>query len=161
WCGPSPSTSGSLGSSSCCQYRSSNSAATRAVTSHGRQRRRRNRLPPNTSGIPVACPDAGHWTKSGQARKRLLPLGGETDTIDPSWQLAIRRMGPQQNLAPATRLACCAMTYDVIVLGTGGVGSAALYHLAARGAKVLGLDRFPAAHDRGSSHGRTRIIRQA
>ncbi len=53
------------------------------------------------------------------------------------------------------------MTYDVIVLGTGGVGSAALYHLARRGAKVLGLDRFPAAHDRGSSHGRTRIIRQA
>src|SRR4051812_9784422 len=52
-------------------------------------------------------------------------------------------------------------TYDVIVLGTGGVGSAALYHLARRGAKVLGLDRFPPAHDRGSSHGRTRIIRQA
>jgi monomeric sarcosine oxidase len=52
-------------------------------------------------------------------------------------------------------------TYDVIVLGTGGVGSAALFHLAKRGAKVLGLDRFPPGHDRGSSHGRTRIIRQA
>ncbi len=52
-------------------------------------------------------------------------------------------------------------TYDVIVIGTGGVGSAALYHLAKRGAKVLGLDRFPPGHDRGSSHGRTRIIRQA
>ena len=52
-------------------------------------------------------------------------------------------------------------TYDVIVLGTGGVGSAALYHLARRGMKVLGLDRFPPGHDRGSSHGRTRIIRQA
>src|SRR5437762_8679992 len=52
-------------------------------------------------------------------------------------------------------------TYDVIVLGTGGVGSAALFHLAKRGAKVLGLDRFPPAHDRGSSHGETRIIRQA
>lgn len=52
-------------------------------------------------------------------------------------------------------------TYDVIVIGTGGVGSAALYHLAKRGVKVLGLDRFPPGHDRGSSHGRTRIIRQA
>src|SRR5437762_104170 len=52
-------------------------------------------------------------------------------------------------------------TYDVIVLGTGGVGSAALFHLAKRGAKVLGLDRFPPGHDRGSSHGQTRIIRQA
>ena len=51
--------------------------------------------------------------------------------------------------------------YDAIVIGTGGVGSAAMYHLARRGVKVLGLDRFPPAHDRGSSHGRTRIIRQA
>ena len=31
-------------------------------------------------------------------------------------------------------------TYDVIVLGTGGVGSAAAYQLAQRGAKVLGID---------------------
>ncbi|MEX0713154.1 MAG: N-methyl-L-tryptophan oxidase [Pirellulales bacterium] len=51
--------------------------------------------------------------------------------------------------------------YDVVVLGTGGVGSAAAYHAALRGAKVLGLDRFTPAHDRGSSHGATRIIRQA
>src|SRR5262245_20816491 len=51
--------------------------------------------------------------------------------------------------------------YDVIILGTGGVGSAAAYHLARRGAKVLGIDRFAAGHDRGSSHGETRIIRQA
>jgi sarcosine oxidase len=49
--------------------------------------------------------------------------------------------------------------YDVIVLGTGGVGSAALYQLASRGLKVLGLDRFPPGHDRGSSHGETRMIR--
>ncbi len=53
------------------------------------------------------------------------------------------------------------MIYDAIVIGTGGVGSAALFHLARRGARVLGLDRFPPGHDRGSSHGRTRIIRQA
>ena len=51
--------------------------------------------------------------------------------------------------------------YDVIVAGTGGVGSAALFHLARRGVKVLGLDRFPPGHDRGSSHGHTRLIRQA
>ena len=51
--------------------------------------------------------------------------------------------------------------YDAIVLGTGGIGSAALYQLARRGARVLGLDRFPPGHDRGSSHGETRIIRQA
>ncbi len=50
---------------------------------------------------------------------------------------------------------------DCLVLGTGGVGSAALYHLARRGARALGIDRFPPGHDRGSSHGETRIIRQA
>jgi sarcosine oxidase len=53
------------------------------------------------------------------------------------------------------------MLHDVIILGTGGVGSAAAFHLARRGAKVLGLDRFPGGHDRGSSHGETRVIRQA
>jgi sarcosine oxidase len=52
-------------------------------------------------------------------------------------------------------------TYDVIVLGTGGVGSAAVYQLARRGAKVLGIDQFPGGHDQGSSHGETRVIRQA
>jgi sarcosine oxidase len=51
--------------------------------------------------------------------------------------------------------------FDVIVLGLGGMGSAAAYHLAARGQRVLGLDRYGAAHDCGSSHGGSRIIRQA
>jgi sarcosine oxidase len=52
-------------------------------------------------------------------------------------------------------------SYDVIVAGLGGMGSAAAYQLAARGKRVLGLERFSPAHDRGSSHGRSRIIRQA
>ncbi len=51
--------------------------------------------------------------------------------------------------------------YDAIVLGAGGVGSAALWQLARRGLRVLGIDRFAPPHDRGSSHGQTRIIRQA
>jgi sarcosine oxidase len=50
---------------------------------------------------------------------------------------------------------------DAIVLGAGGIGSAVLYHLARRGATAVGIDQFPLAHDRGSSHGQTRIIRQA
>ena len=52
-------------------------------------------------------------------------------------------------------------TYQAIVVGVGGVGSAALFHLARRGARVLGLDRFQPPHGRGSSHGETRIIRLA
>ena len=51
--------------------------------------------------------------------------------------------------------------YDVIVLGVGGMGSAACHQLARRGVRVLGLEQFPLVHDRGSSHGETRIIRQA
>lgn len=51
--------------------------------------------------------------------------------------------------------------YDAIVLGVGGMGSAALYHLARRGLRVLGIEQFDIAHDRGSSHGQSRIIRKA
>ncbi|MDQ6767970.1 MAG: FAD-dependent oxidoreductase, partial [Candidatus Eremiobacteraeota bacterium] len=51
--------------------------------------------------------------------------------------------------------------YDVIVLGLGGMGSAAAAHLSARGKRVLGLEQFTPAHDRGSSHGNSRMIRQA
>jgi len=51
--------------------------------------------------------------------------------------------------------------YDTIVVGVGGMGSAALYHLARRGDRVLGLERFDIPHAMGSSHGVTRIIRLA
>jgi sarcosine oxidase len=49
--------------------------------------------------------------------------------------------------------------FDFVVIGLGAMGSAALYHLARRGARVLGIERFEPGHDRGSSHGQTRIIR--
>jgi sarcosine oxidase len=51
--------------------------------------------------------------------------------------------------------------YDVIVAGLGGMGSAAAFHLAARGQRVLGLEKFGPAHDRGASHGGSRITRQS
>lgn len=51
--------------------------------------------------------------------------------------------------------------FDVIVVGVGGMGSAVAYHLSARGLRVLGIEQFGAAHDRGSSHGRSRVIRKA
>ena len=50
---------------------------------------------------------------------------------------------------------------DVIVVGLGAMGSAALYQLARRGVTVTGIDRFTPPHDRGSSHGESRITRQA
>lgn len=51
--------------------------------------------------------------------------------------------------------------HDVIVIGLGAMGSAAAYEIAATGAKVLGLEQFDPLHDKGSSHGRTRMIRKA
>lgn len=51
--------------------------------------------------------------------------------------------------------------YDVLVVGLGGMGSASAFHLARRGVRVLGLDRFEPAHANGSSHGGSRMIRLA
>ncbi|MES2523078.1 MAG: N-methyl-L-tryptophan oxidase [Gemmatimonadota bacterium] len=51
--------------------------------------------------------------------------------------------------------------YDTIIIGLGAMGSATAFHHAKRGARVLGLDRFHPPHAHGSSHGRSRIIRQA
>jgi sarcosine oxidase len=53
------------------------------------------------------------------------------------------------------------MDFDVAVLGLGAMGSATCAHLAARGVRVVGLERFTAGHDLGSSAGRSRIIRRA
>jgi len=52
-------------------------------------------------------------------------------------------------------------SFDVIVVGIGGMGSAACNHLARRGKRVLGLERFDVPHAMGSSHGVNRIIRLA
>ena len=53
------------------------------------------------------------------------------------------------------------MKYDAIVLGLGAFGSATVYQLAGRGARVLGIDRFAPPHALGSTHGDTRITRLA
>jgi len=53
------------------------------------------------------------------------------------------------------------MTYDLIVIGVGGMGSATVYHAARRGLSVLGLEQFDIPHAQGSSHGVNRIIRLA
>lgn len=52
-------------------------------------------------------------------------------------------------------------SYDVVVIGMGAAGAATLRALAASGSRVRGLDRFDPPHDRGSSHGQSRITRQA
>jgi sarcosine oxidase len=54
-----------------------------------------------------------------------------------------------------------ATNFDTIVVGLGATGSAAVYQLAKRGNKVLGVDRFSPPHANGSSYGESRIIRRA
>ncbi|MCH2180401.1 MAG: N-methyl-L-tryptophan oxidase [Mariniblastus sp.] len=54
-----------------------------------------------------------------------------------------------------------AVVYDCIVLGLGGLGSASLCAAARQGWNTLGIEQFGVVHDRGSSHGQTRIIRTA
>ena len=51
--------------------------------------------------------------------------------------------------------------YDVAVIGLGAMGSAALYELARRGRRAIGIEQFEPGHDRGSSHGESRLIRLA
>jgi sarcosine oxidase len=54
-----------------------------------------------------------------------------------------------------------AESVDILVIGLGAHGSSALYHLAAMGVRVAGIDRFTPPHVHGSSHGESRIIREA
>lgn len=51
--------------------------------------------------------------------------------------------------------------FDVAIVGLGAMGSAAAYHLARRGQRVVGIDRFSPPHAMGSSHGKSRMIREA
>ncbi len=59
------------------------------------------------------------------------------------------------------QIALMSRHFDTIVIGVGGMGSAACYHLARRGVRVLGIEQFDLPHDRGSSHGFSRMIRTA
>ena len=70
-------------------------------------------------------------------------------------------MASAQSTAYASSGAHSMKTFDAIVIGLGGMGSSIARHLAQRGMHVLGLEQFGPAHANGSSHGSTRMIRQA
>jgi len=52
-------------------------------------------------------------------------------------------------------------TADILVVGLGAMGSAAAYQAAKSGARVIGIDRFAPPHAHGSTHGESRITREA
>jgi sarcosine oxidase len=70
-------------------------------------------------------------------------------------------LAPQSLLIAAPINPMAHHQFDAIVLGIGGMGSAALCELASRGHRVLGLEQFGVGHASGSSHGHSRIIRRA
>ena len=48
---------------------------------------------------------------------------------------------------------------EILVVGLGAMGSAALYHLARSGVTAVGIEQFQIGHALGSSHGYSRIYR--
>jgi sarcosine oxidase len=53
------------------------------------------------------------------------------------------------------------MNFDAIIIGLGAMGSSAAYQLAKKRVNILGIDQFSPPHNRGSTHGETRVTRQA
>lgn len=80
--------------------------------------------------------------------------GATLPHYDARAEMPQQRVGRGRVMQPGAR-------YDVMVIGLGGMGSATAYHLARRGQRVLGLDAFHRGHANGSSHGRSRGIREA
>lgn len=75
--------------------------------------------------------------------------------ICPEWKALVRAVRQGSNAAMAET------TFDVIVVGVGAMGAATCWELSKRGLSVLGIEQFAPGHDRGSSHGHTRVIRKA
>jgi hypothetical protein len=98
-------------------------------------------------------PRSAEVSRGGRGRcgqnRRALQAGHRKLSSDQS------RENPEE---PTTR---AMPSYEVIVVGLGAVGSAATWHLARLGTKVLGIDRYRPPHEFGSSTGETRLTRAA
>ena len=154
----------------------------------GRRRARRRARRDRSTETPTASPPAGsRRARIGLPRlieARSRPVGasaavtsGEAAALAGAGagEQERRGAGPGDHAAAGNRVSACGdgsaarrqsprmdvATPDVIVVGLGAVGSALCHHLAAGGAKVVGIDRFRPPHDQGSSHGLTRITRLA
>ena len=86
------------------------------------------------------------------------PRRTSTDGAERRHEAAARSRGTGAvRYAPAVPL----LDVDAVVVGAGAMGAAAAWHLARRGRRVVVLEQFEAAHDRGSSHGASRVFRIA
>ena len=71
------------------------------------------------------------------------------------------RHPPLAAAPPGARTDDASSTFDYVVVGLGGLGSAAAWELARRGHRVLGLERFQLGHSHGASHDTSRILRHS
>lgn len=67
----------------------------------------------------------------------------------------------KEALVAESQVGAVVSAFDIVIVGLGGMGSAAAAHASARGKRVLGLEQFQPGHTQGSSHGRSRVIRLA
>ena len=97
-------------------------------------------------------------------RNPALSGGADLDQSDPELSgracarpaaLLLRHGRIETSAAIVIPMSC----FDIAIIGLGVMGSAAAAALARRGRRVVGIERFAALHDRGSSHGATRVIR--
>src|SRR5688572_10685074 len=100
-------------------------------------------------------PGAPRQNRAGRTPRLDGPGAGARDRLtrrNDTPPAANGQVGSQKTGLPA---------YDVAIAGLGVMGSAAAWHLARRGLRTIGLDRHAPPHALGSSHGHTRIIREA
>lgn len=93
----------------------------------------------------------------------LAPCTADSNTVEAMSEAQLAGTGTRMTgfyIVPHAAMGATS-NYDVIVIGVGAAGSAATYHLAKRGASVLGLERFSVPNEMGSSRGYTRIINPA
>src|SRR5687767_9295322 len=103
---------------------------------------------------PASRADSLRLASSAGARSQRARLSSRPTPDAPTRPIAGAPARGRQAVTLARR-------FDTIVIGVGGMGSAAVYQLARRGRRVLGLERFDIPHSMGSSHGVNRIIRLA
>lgn len=102
--------------------------------------------------------------RAGRGREKEVAHETDSDNVaenDHDGAMCRYRLENQQVECPLARTMKINPQYDCIVVGLGAMGSAALYQLMRRGVRALGIEQFRLGHDRGSSHGRTRVFRTA
>lgn len=111
--------------------------------------------------LPAVLRASAHVYNDDADVYALVEAVREVARSRPARARAVAPVEPDPFARLAIRGAPVREVFDAVVVGLGVHGRAALHELARRGLRVAGLERFRLGHDRGSSHGATRMIRRA